>query len=261
MTSIPGASGYQIRDTNFIAPDGKALTQQQFVDKVKSKEISLTGDSLQFLDKHLGPDTMQSLRQSTSPTTLQNVNARLQSTEANMGEIYDLMKVIAQFSQTQRQSASAIRQAHYDSQISAMKKSADDLMAAAWARLAGGILSGAATITSGAVQIGGAKLGSDMKDADGKLDPLKKLEFKADMSKLEGTAKSIDGTAKLLGTGGEFAANAFERNSKDGDMAAKKAEQAAQKINELLETIREMSSRAMETFQATVQTNRELPKV
>jgi methyl-accepting chemotaxis protein len=261
MTSIPGASGYQIRDGNFIAPDGKALTQQHFVDKVKSKEISLTADSLQFLDKHLGSDTMQSLRQSTSPSTLQNVSARLQSTEANMGEIYDLMKVIAQFSQTQRQSASAIRQAHYDSQISGMKKSADDLMAAAWSRLAGGILSGAATITSGAVQIGSVKLGTDLKGADGKVDPVKKMEFQVDMSKVEGKAKAIDGTAKLLSTGGEFAANAFERNSKDGDMSAKKAEQAAQKINELLETIREMSSRAMETFQATVQSNREMPKV
>jgi hypothetical protein len=259
MTSIPG-SGYQIRDNHFIAPDGNALTQQQFVDKVKNKEVSLTGDSLRFLENHLGPDTMQSLRQ-TTPSTPQNVNARLQSTDANMGEIYDLMRVIAQFAQTQRQSASEIRQAHYGQQIDAMKKSADDMMKAAVANMIGGVLSGVATIASGVVSIGSVKGGADLKGEDGKIDPLKEMALKVEMVKGEGTGKIIEGSGKIQAAGLQFLAANFERDSKDGDISGKKAEQAAQKINELIEVARDLSSKAMETLQAVVQTTKDAPRV
>ncbi len=60
-TSIPGTN-YQLRGDQFVGQDGTTLTRDQFVDKVRASEISLTSESLKFLDKQLGPDTMNSLR-------------------------------------------------------------------------------------------------------------------------------------------------------------------------------------------------------
>jgi hypothetical protein len=252
MTSIPG-SNYQISGSNFIAPDGNQLTQQQFLDRVNSREISLTENSLQFLSNHLGPDMMQSLRQSM-PSSPQTVSARLEATEANMGEIYDLMKVLAQFAQDQRKSASELRTAQYGSQIDAMQKSADEAMGAARARLAAGIIGGALTIGSGAISC---------FSAVGSFEGLTKtdMNLKQNLSFGEGLSKGVDGVNKITTSFIELGAAGHEKNAKERDIDARKAEQAAQQTTELLDAIRELNSKAKEVLSGLVQANREMPRV
>ena len=66
---IPGTD-YEVRGQKdgtpvFVGKDGKEISQDQFLQKVASKEISLTSGSLTVLSSWLGPDTMDSLRSSS----------------------------------------------------------------------------------------------------------------------------------------------------------------------------------------------------
>src|SRR4051812_47255709 len=123
-TSIPGTN-YSIHGDQFIGKDGTTLTKDEFVDKVSKKEITLSGDSLTFLDTKLGPDTMNSLRSGGSmPTSPQVLSGKLDSTEQITNDLFSLMTILARVSQEQKKTMTDTKHNESNMQINLMEKAA-----------------------------------------------------------------------------------------------------------------------------------------
>jgi hypothetical protein len=241
MTSIPGTD-YQLRGNSFVGSDGTELNAQQFLDKVKDKEISLTADSLQMLATHLGPDLMQSLRSSsTQGSAPQQVSERLNDTDKTMGDVFNLLVLMAKFSQDQRKTATDIRQSQSNMQIDAMQKSADQFMAAAWVRFGTGMASAAATAVQAGISLSHTGAGLSNKLA------------KVEQARGEGMKTLVEVINKAVGTTGELVASGIDKGSKDSDIQAQRMAQQLKQTEELLDNIRETEAKVKEAFSQGVQ--------
>jgi hypothetical protein len=236
MTSIPGTN-YQVRDNNFVAKDGTELSAQQFVDKVKNKEISLTENSLQMLSNHLGLDLMQSLRQSSAPmSTPQKVGDALRGSDKAMGDVIDVLMVVNKATQGMRKGVSESRQAQFSLQIGKQQEANDKFMAAAWVRFGTGMASAAATAVQGGITL--AHTGAGLPKAEAKVEVLRGEAFKT----------FAEAANKVLSTGGEFWAANIDKESKDADTAAQTIAQQVKQSEELLDSIKELESKVREAF-------------
>jgi|KBSSwiStaDraftv2_1062776.scaffolds.fasta_scaffold33295_5 hypothetical protein len=237
MTMIPGTN-YQISGNSIQSRDGKEISQQQFLEKVQSKEISLTENSLQVLQSHVGPDMLQSLRSvSGFPSSPGSVSEKLTQTEGSMNDIYALMKLMSQVSQEQRKTMTEVRHAQTDMQVDAMQKSAQEQLNAANARLVAGIAGGILTMGSGVVGMAGA--GGMLND-----------NLKVSMKLGESWGQLIDGMNKIIGAGIERGSQEHEYNSKKQDIEAKKYEDMSGESRDHLDTIRETHAKVKEILQA-----------
>jgi hypothetical protein len=235
---IPGTN-YSIRGDQFIDKDGTTLTKDEFVDKVSKKEITLTGDSLTFLDSRLGPDTMSSLRTGTGfSTSPQELNGKLEnsSTEQLTSDLFSLMQVLARVTQEQKKVMTDVKHNESDMQISLMEKSAQrELEAGNW-KVAIGIMQGIFTICSGAAGIKGGLGGTE-----------------ATMSMGAGAGKVFEGIGGLLAAGGQFIVNDLEKQGKDLNTQSKKMEEMQGETKDQLDGLREMHAKVKELLQSIQQ--------
>jgi len=245
--SITG-SDYRLRTgtdgTNtFVSPDGTTLTQDQFVKKVEKKEISLTENSLQFLDSRLGPDTMQSLRAAAgyakSPSeVLTNLNG---VSDTMMGDLFSLLEQLAKITQENKKQMQDVRQSENESQLRSMEDSAKKELESAQNRMIYGWISAGLTIGSGVANLGGS-VGSLWAKNPETL-----------MKGVDGIGKALEGTAKGLDGSGGVKSSELEHESKLKDIDAKKTEQMSEETRNTMDTLREMLSKVKETLQAIEQ--------
>ena len=234
---IPGTN-YQISGNNFVGPGGETITQDQFVDKVKSKEISLTEGSLKFLENRVGEDMMSSLKSvsgfQSSPGEISN---KLSETEVKF-DLYSLMQLITQLSNDQRKQMNDVRGKESDAQIKSMENSAKEEKIAGNERMWQGIISGAVSIAGSiggavGVGVGGAKWGEVFSGI---------------------VQKGIEGAGKV-GTSSVFEPRVSEHEDKAKmeDINSKKFEEMKGKTQETLDGIRQMQDKVKEILQAIQQ--------
>lgn len=249
---IPGTR-YQVHDGNIIGPDGGTITQQEFLQKVESKEISLTSDSLRFLGSQFGPDLEKSLTRASGLTVPTSVlSSRMARTENTMGDIFSLMELLAKVTLDQKKQAYDMKARESDMQITAMNKSADEALAAARVRMIAGVISGAANIASGAMGgIGAMKvMNGPPKLPDGTQlagDALK--TWNEATSGLWGAAsKMTEGLAQINQVSMELGAGGHDWNSKMSDSNARMLENMAGETRDMAETLREMNAKVREVI-------------
>jgi len=250
--SIPGSS-YMLRPgtdgaNTFVAPNGTTLTQDQFVKKVESKEISLTENSLQFLDSRLGPDTMQSLRVSSGyPSSPGQIMARLNGTsDTMMGDLFNLLELLAKVTQDQKKQMQEVKKTEGEMQLTFMEQSAKKELEAATTRAIFGAITAGLTIFSGVLGVAGAgkALG---------LEALGKGGSEATLRQFEGWSKLTEGFAKGSDVGGGAVSANKEDEAKKQDIESKKMEQQLEETRNVQDTLREMLSKVKETLQAIQQ--------
>src|SRR5262245_16223053 len=124
MTSIPG-TGYQISGSQFLAPDGQAISPDEFVQKVKVGEISLGANSLQMISSHFGPDLAKSLELAAPPPAAGSaVLGHVADAEKPTFNLMAVMELIAESQQKMRETESAIRDSQTASQIASLQSAA-----------------------------------------------------------------------------------------------------------------------------------------
>lgn len=159
---IPGTD-YDIRGTKdggtVFVKDGKEISQDEFLSKVDKKEISLSQNSLRFLDSWLGPEPMQSLRTSTGfPTSPGELSGKLGTSDQFMGDLYGLMEILEKTIQDQKKQMNDVKQSEQDSNIKALTDSAEKTMEAARAQAIFGFISAGVTIGAGVVSVVGSSI-------------------------------------------------------------------------------------------------------
>ena len=234
MTTIPGTN-YQVSGNQILAPDGQAISKDQFIAKVQSKEISLTENSLRFLDSQLGPDMTQSLFRAAGMQVPvdQLIPKLMTSSDSLTGDLYSLMEAIAKLTQEQRKAAREVRHAEFGLQISELNKAADEALEAAKWRLAAGVVSGALTIGAGALSAQGGIEGTD-----------------AAMAQYGGYSKVVEGFSKIAESGIGYGGAVKDRDAETARTNAKKFEEMTSETKDLQNAIREMESKVREILQA-----------
>jgi hypothetical protein len=231
---IPGTN-YQISGNNFVAPGGETLTQDQFVDKVKNKEISLTEGSLKFLESH-GSESLVSSLKSVSGFQVPpgEISMRLTQTEGVMGDLYSLMALITQLSNDQRKQMQDVKGKEFDSQIKSMENSAKEEKIAGQERMWQGIITGAITVAASVG--GGVGLGMGGQVVS------------------EIVSKGIEGAGKIT-TASIFEPRVSEHEdqAKMEDINAKKLEEMKAKTQDTLEGVRQMQEKVKEILQSIQQ--------
>jgi hypothetical protein len=237
MTTIPG-TGYVLSGKTIFSPEGKEVSPEQFLDKVKNKEISLTENSLTVLEGNVGFETMQSLRSlSGPPSSPGSILNKLPSDDVVMGDLCSLMKLIAQMSNDQRKSVSEVRHSQTGLQLDAMKQSIDELQKAATARLVAGIAGGVFTMGSGTI----TGLGSLGKFGGETVDAM--------LARGNSLSQILGGIGQIVGAGIERVSSEHDQNSKDWDIKAKKFEDQSGDSRDLENVIRETNQQAREILQ------------
>lgn len=234
---IPGTN-YQISGNNFIAPGGETITQDQFVEKVKNKEISLTEGSLKFLEDH-GSESLLSSLKSVSGFQVPpgEISTKLLQSESVMGDIYSLMALITQLNQDQKKQMQDMKRGEFDSQIKSMENSAKEEKLAGQDRMWQGVLSGAISIAASAggaigMNMGGPKLGEAISGI---------------------VQKSIEGSGKLLTSQYETSISEHEDKAKMEDINSKKLEEMQGQSRDTLDGIRQMQDKVKEVLQSIQQ--------
>jgi hypothetical protein len=226
-TNIPGTN-YQLRGDQFIGQDGTTLTREQFVDKVSKKEITLTGESLKFLDKQLGPDTMNSLRTGAGfPSSPQALNGKLdnQTTKQISTDLYALLAFLERVNKDNEKTTKDGKHIASESRFELMAQSAKkELEAGNW-KAAMGIVQGLFTMAAGGALSQGNKAGGKM----------------------------LDGLSSLVAAGFQFGINDVEKQGKDLGLQSQKSEVMAEESNDLLKAIRDMHDKVKELLQAIQQ--------
>jgi hypothetical protein len=259
LIEIPD-SNYSIRYTDdgrpqFVDKKGTALGQQEFLEKVGKQEISLTANSLRFLEPWLGPDKAQSLRGATtpplpSPALVGKVETELQI----VADIWSIMEMLAKFSQDEKKLLSTLKQTEDAIQIELQKLSADQEKQAAFTRAITGFVTAALTIASGiASGIGTFK-------AEGALNLGKRDLAEILNTRFGALTKGIDGASKAgEATGGLVSANQ-ERDAKEADIQAQKFGKLSDKSREMLEAVRDLLSRVLDALRSVQQSETESRK-
>jgi len=231
---IPGTN-YQISGNDFIAPGGETITQEQFVEKVKNKEISLTDDSLKFLEDHLTESLALSLKAGGGfQVPPGEISMKLSESEKVMGDIYSLMALITQLNQDQKKQMQEMKRGEFDSQIKSMENSAKEEKIAGNEKMWQGIISGAFTIASsvgGAIGLGkGGQVVSDI------------------------VSKGIEGAGKVTTSSiFEPRVSDHEDKAKFEDINTKKFEEMQGQSRDTLDGIRQMQDKVKEILQSIQQ--------
>jgi hypothetical protein len=282
MTSIPGTS-YQISGSQILSPDGREVSSEEFLQRVKAGEVSLSANSLQVISSHLGPDLTKSLELAAPPPApAGEVLGRLTASGYGSGggdgggsgegeglDLGMLMRTLLQTGWKLREGEQAVRNSQFDQQTAEMEKAAEEAQKAASARLVAGVVSGAVSIASGAMTLGGAfkaarSLNAEKEaiKADRTLTPeqvseqLKEATKKATSSmELMGAAASIvDGSGKITAAHYEHSAAAeHDKQSKDHDINAKKSEQQVRQLEDVERDLKEMTGKVLDTLRAVAQ--------
>jgi hypothetical protein len=251
---IPGTdytvAGTKDGGTVFVGKDGKEISQEQFLQKVATKEISLSAGSLTVLESWLGPDAMDSLRSSSgyqaSPAQLLS---KMGVSDALMGDIYTLLALVESTLKEQKKAMGEVQHLEQSLQLEFMKQGANEEMAAARVRAVMGFVSAAVTVASGAASGFGALKGMGMSDG---------AELFA--KKWEGISTGISGAGKALDSAGGLAAAGHEQNSEEKDIGAKKMEQMSSESRDGLDQIREMHAKVMELLQTMNEVSKGAPR-
>ncbi len=249
---IPGTR-YQVQGGSIIAPDGKPITQQDFLQKVESKEVSLTADSLRVLGQQFGPDLEKSLSKASgmtvSPKELSN---HMSSTEAIVGDIYSLMELLAKVSMDQKKQANEMKQHETDMQIAQLNKAADDALAAARVRMIAGVISGVANIASGALGAVGAGKSLNALSKPPTIngtqltgDALKTFTD-ATMQSHSSFGKIFEATAQITHSAMELGAAGHDKDAKTAEANARMLESMASASRDLAESLRDMNAKVRE---------------
>jgi len=265
MTSIPGTN-YQISGSNFVDPKGQEITPQDFLKKVESKEISLTEDSLRFLQNNVGPDMLKSLRTGAGLSApVAQVVANLKDTELNFDAT--MMSVtIAKLAQKLDESMSKICNSKSELSFEKTREAIEkDKSGAGW-KLAAGIASGVFSIASGAVSIAGATRSLDgvSKDLDraGKQNIVGEDAFKALPEEVRNQTVLVNrelamqiGKAQSDSVGGLGQATTSvighfgtleEQKAREIDLEAKKAEHEANLAREVKNSAQQVGNKVMD---------------
>ena len=272
MTTIPGTS-YKISGNDFVSPEGTKLTQQQFLEKVEKKEISLTENSLKFLEGNVGPDMLKSLRSGSGlPGSPSTVSENLSKTEKGF-DIYELMEELFKLSLEQRKGMTELKHAQSEAQIDTMKKSAEEQMKAATARMWSGIVSGVVSIGAGAISGAGAlgqsgmfgklfdKMGINSTDSKSFFKALPEefqkktilLTPEFNMKMTESLSKVFEGLGKMGTSGIDMAGAQNEDRAKHLEIETKKIEEQVGETKDTLDAIREMNAKVREIMQSIAQ--------
>jgi hypothetical protein len=217
---IPGTD-YEIHGTKdggtVFTKDGKEISQDEFLSKVDKKEISLSQNSLRFLDSWLGPDSMQSLRTSTGfPSSPGELSGKLGTSDQFLGDLYSLMEILEKTVQDQKKQMNDVKQTEQQSNLQAMTDSAQKEWEAAQTRAVWGFVSAGVTIGAGVVSVVGSSL-QLAKSGEG-------MKLGNESSKLlkEGTKLSEEG-AKLTEKGSELGEKGLDMVKKGTDLTNKGA--------------------------------------
>ena len=230
---IPGTN-YQISGNNFIGPGGETITQDQFVEKVKSKEINLTEGSLKFLETN-GSESLLSSLKSVSGFQVPpgEISNKLSETEVKF-DLYSLMQLITQLTNDQRKQMQDMKGKESDAQLTSMENSAKEEKIAGNERMWQGIISGAITI---AASVGGfAGLGKGGEAMAGIMQ------------------KGIEGLGNVVTSSiFEPRVSEHEDKAKMEDINSKKFEEMKGKTQDTLDGIRQMQDKVKEILQAIQQ--------
>lgn len=236
--NIPGTS-YQVRNDGgssvFLDKDGNTLTNQQFLDKVAKKEISLTENSLQILEPHIGRDTMESLRGTTGYSTPPGqISNKLDQTTQVVGDLYSLMELMARMTQEQRKGMQEVKHSEFETQMTNLEQAAEK-------QLEAGLMKAGLEVFSGICSIAGAFMGPTEGMSKGE-----KLVAKQNMQVMEGFTGIIKGIV-----GGEI--SEIEKQGKDKELMAKRFEQMTSESKDLIDNLRQTEQKVMETLQSIQQ--------
>ncbi len=252
---IPGTD-YEVRGSKdggavFVGKDGKEISQQEFLGKVESKEISLTSGSLTVLSSWLGPDAMNSLRSSSgyeaSPAQLLS---KMGVSDSQMGDLYTLMAMIEQTMKEQKKSMQDVQHLEQSLQIEFMKQGAQEEMAGAWAKAMAGFAAAALTVASGAASGFGAVKGLGMSEG-----------AELFSKKFDGISTGLSGIGRAMDSGGGLVGAHFDQNAKERDIQSKKMEQMQGESRDGLDQIREMHNKVIELLQNMNEVSKGAPKV
>jgi hypothetical protein len=252
--SIPGTD-YEVRGTKdgttvFVGKDGKEISQEQFLQKVATKEISLTSNSLTFLTSWVGPDALDSLRSNSGyQATPAQLLSKLGVSDDLMGDLYTFMAVIEKLLKDQKREMTNVSHLEQSLQLEFMKQGAAEDMAAARVRAVMGFISAAVTIASGAASGFGALKGMGMSEG-----------AELFSKKWDGISTGLSGIAKAVDTSGSIGAAGHEQTSKERDINAKKMEQMQGETRDGLDALREMLAKVRELLQTMNDVSKGAPR-
>jgi hypothetical protein len=292
MVSIPGTS-YQITGSQIQTADGQPVSQEEFVQKVKGGEVSLSANSLQVIESHLGPDLSASLTAaSQAPGAAGRVLTKLGAGEdegvgGKGGEksfdITSLMLLMAKSAETMRQTQSKIRDAQFQQQLGELNKQKDDAFDGAYWKMVAGCVAGAVSIASAGAQAAGvakaAGQASKAVEASEKAAAALGAGDEALSKSFEATSKGFSNAADQIlkkwsagaeagGAGGkisealigQFAGADKERDAAAAGVSAKEAEAEVARTRDMLDSIREMDQKVREALQAVNNADSEASK-
>jgi hypothetical protein len=279
--------------------DGKEISKDEFLQKVASKEISLTQNSLTFLDSWLGPDTMKSLKVSSGfPSPPGELSGKLGTSDQFLGDLYKLMEILEKTAQDQKKQMNDVKHVEQDSNIQMMQESAKKEMDAAVARAVFGFISAGITIGAGVVSVVGSslslkesgeglKLGSQgnklteegvrLTEQGGKMTEESQklikegaelagkssdmLKHAESLGKVFGSVtQTMEGVTKGVDSSGGIVSSGHEQKSKQLDIQAKKVDQTVEETKNNIDTLREMHAKVKELLQAIQQAEDESSK-
>lgn len=177
----------------------------------------------------------------------------------SLTDIFQIMSLFHEISRSQRDSAREIRQASAQVQVQSLKDQAADMLKAAGAALAAGIVSGVMSITAGLISIGGA-----MK-ASGTLKTNGAEAANIQMQKYQGWSSIATGLGQTGSAVGEYFSGMYQSEGKKDE--AKSAEYAAlrEEFNEYAQNtqqvISEVRQMMQQLIQAELETNRSILRV
>ena len=228
---------YSLRGGQFIGKDGTALTRDQFVDKVSKKEITLTGDSLKFLDKELGPDMTKSLRLSSGNLTPPGeLHAKLDSTTKLTFDLYALEEELTRLVQDGKKMNKEVAHRESKMNIELQEKSAQKEFEAGQWKMWAGIVQGVFTMASGAASVIGGMGATEVS-----------------MAKGGGAGKIFDGVGGLVGALFQIPVNNLEKEGRDLGTRSKEWEEMREETRDQRQALNQMESDVRQMLQSREQ--------